>query len=51
MADDDGGDESVDRADGCVGGGLPKTRELTVVTELLRELTAVSEVDCQSGQR
>ena len=38
---------STDRADGCVGGGLPKATEVTDVTEVLRELTNVSEEDCQ----
>ena len=31
LADDDAGDGSVDRADGCVGGGLPEATELMAV--------------------
>ena len=38
---------STDRGDGCVGGGLPEAKEVTDVTEVLRELTNVSEEDCQ----
>ena len=38
---------STDRADGCVGGGLPEAKEVTDVTEVLRELTNVSEEDCK----
>ena len=41
MADGEGGGGSVDRADGCVGGGLPEATELTEV----KKVTEVTVMD------
>ena len=37
---DDGGDGSVEEADGCVGGGLPEVTELTEMKQVT-EVTVV----------
>ena len=59
MADGVGGGGSVDRADGCVGGGLPEATELTevkkvtevTVMETLRPLPLLLSVSVKAGRR
>ena len=50
------GDRSVDRADGCIGGGLPEATELmgakkVTVVETLQPLPLLLSVSAEAGWR
>ena len=56
MADGEGGGGSVDRADGCVGGGLPDATELmgakkVTEVETLWPLSLLLSVSMEAGWR